>query len=69
VSPAAGMLVIATIGAMVTLGTVVYLAGRLQGAVETRLSNIESRLTEIEHALARLGFTFRGQPLMRTDSE
>jgi hypothetical protein len=52
----------------VTVATVIYLAGRLEGVVSTRLQDIERRLHEIEHALARLGFTFRGQPLTRTDT-
>jgi hypothetical protein len=68
-TPAWLMVAIAAAGALVTVATVIYLAGRLEGVVSTRLQDIERRLHEIEHALARLGFTFRGQPLTRTDTE
>ena len=62
------MVAIAATGAVVTISTVIYLAGRLQGVVSTRLDHIEQRLREIEHALARLGFTFRVVPTNPRDT-
>lgn len=51
--------VVAVLGSALSLGTIIFLAGALKGAVGTRLDNIESRLTEIEHAMRRGGFTIR----------
>lgn len=53
-------LVIQLAGAVLSLVTIVFLAGALKGAVSTRLDHIEARLTEIEHAMRRAGFTVRG---------
>jgi hypothetical protein len=49
--------IIAAVGASVTVGSVIYLAGRMQGSIATRLDDIERRLEGIEGWLGRLGVT------------
>jgi hypothetical protein len=53
------MLLFAAVGATATIGTVVFLAGRMQGAVANQLQEIERRLGEIEGVLSRAGLNFR----------
>lgn len=59
-SPEQGMLWIAGIGAAVTLGTVVFLAGVLKGAISAELRNIMRRLENIEDSLERRGLMRKG---------
>lgn len=58
-TPGMTMLVLAAIGTALSLVNVVFLAGALKGVVSTRLDHIEARLTQIEGALHRGGFTVR----------
>jgi hypothetical protein len=54
--------VVAAAGSAISIGTIIFLAGALKGAVSARLDNIEGRLTEIEHSMRRMGFTIRQGP-------
>jgi F0F1-type ATP synthase membrane subunit b/b' len=53
------VVIIAALGAVGTCFTMVFLAGKMQGALERRLVDIERRLVDIERMLERARL-FRG---------